>query len=326
MKSRILAAALVLGATVGTSAVAADEYPSRAITWIVPFAAGGPTDAMARNVANRVGQELKQTILIENVAGAGGTIGAAKAAKSAPDGYTFLVGHVGYMAAAPSLYERLQYDPVKDFNAVFRFPDTPLVLLVGASSPYKDVKTLVDYARGNPGKLNFGNAGVGSTSHLVAAMFAGKAGIQITPIAYKGAGPAMNDLMGGQVDAMFDQTNTALPQTRGDKVRALALTSATRMDQFPGVPTMTEGAVPGFEASTWYGLYAPKGTPPKVIETMYAAWQHALKDNAFTGKMSEQGIQLLDPAQYAPAAFQAFTAEEVKRWAEVIKQANIPRQ
>jgi tripartite-type tricarboxylate transporter receptor subunit TctC len=326
MKSRVLAAALILGATVGASAVAADEYPSRAITWIVPFAAGGPTDAMARNVANRVGQELKQTILIENVAGAGGTIGAAKAAKSAPDGYTFLVGHVGYMAAAPSLYERLQYDPVKDFNAVFRFPDTPLVLLVGARSPYKDVKTLVDYARANPGKLNFGNAGVGSTSHLVAAMFAGKAGIQITPIAYKGAGPAMNDLMGGQVDAMFDQTNTALPQTRGDKVRALALTSTKRMDQFPGVPTMTEGAVPGFEASTWYGLYAPKGTPPKIIETMYGAWQQALKDNAFTGKMSEQGIQLLDPAQYAPAAFQSFTAEEVKRWAEVIRQANIPRQ
>jgi tripartite-type tricarboxylate transporter receptor subunit TctC len=325
MKRRMLAAAVLLGAAVSTGA-AADEYPSHAITWIVPFAAGGPTDAMARNIANRVGQELKQTILIENVAGAGGTIGAAKAAKSAPDGYTFLVGHVGYMAAAPSLYERLQYDPVKDFNAVFRFPDTPLVLLVGANSPYKDVKSLVDFARANPGKLNFGNAGVGSTSHLVAAMFAAKAGIQITPIAYKGAGPAMNDLMGGQVDGMFDQTNTALPQTRGGKVRALALTSTAHMNQFPGVPTLGEGAVPGFEASTWYGLYAPKGTPSKVIETMYGAWQAALKDTSFTGKMSDQGILLLESGQYAPAAFQAFTAEEVKRWAEVIKQANIPRQ
>nr|WP_235610824.1 tripartite tricarboxylate transporter substrate-binding protein [Bordetella sp. H567] len=307
------------------SAAAAD-YPSRPITWIVPFAAGGPTDAMARNIANRVGQTLKQTILIENVAGAGGTIGAAKAAKSTSDGYTFLVGHVGYMAAAPSLYQRLQYDPVKDFDAVFRFPDTPLVLLVGAGSPQKDVKSLVAYARANPGKLNFGNAGVGSTSHLVAAMFAAQAGIEITPIAYKGAGPAMNDLMGGQVDAMFDQTNTALPQTRGGKIRALALTSTSGMSQFPGVPTVAQSAVPGFQASTWYGLYAPKGTPRQAIDTLYAAWQQALKDSDFTGKMSEQGIQLLDPAQYAPAAFQAFTAEEVKRWTGVIEQAHIPKQ
>lgn len=325
MKARIIAAASALALGMGGSAAAAD-YPSHPITWIVPFAAGGPTDAMARNIANRVGQDLKQTILVENVAGAGGTIGAAKAAKSTPDGYTFLVGHVGYMAAAPSLYQRLQYDPVKDFDAVFRFPDTPLVLLVGAGSPYKDVKSLVAYARANPGKLNFGNAGVGSTSHLVAAMFAAQAGMQITPIAYKGAGPAMNDLMGGQVDAMFDQTNTALPQTRGDKIRALALTSAAGMPQFPGVPTVGESAVPGFQVSTWYGLYAPKGTPRQAIDTMYAAWQHALKDKDFTGKMSEQGIQLLEPAQYAPAALQAFTAEEVKRWAGVIEQAHIPKQ
>ncbi|WP_427185288.1 Bug family tripartite tricarboxylate transporter substrate binding protein [Bordetella bronchialis] len=325
MKSKFIVGALALAAGIAGNAVAAD-YPSRAITWIVPFAAGGPTDAMARNIANRVGQELKQTILIENVAGAGGTIGAAKAAKSTPDGYTFLVGHVGYMAAAPSLYQRLQYDPVKDFDAVFRFPDTPLVLLVGAGSPQKDVKSLVAYARANPGKLNFGNAGVGSTSHLVAAMFASQARIDITPIAYKGAGPAMNDLMGGQVDAMFDQTNTALPQTRGGKIRALALTSASPMAQFPGVPTVAESAVPGFEASTWYGLYAPKGTPRQVIDTLYAAWQHALKDQDFTGKMTEQGIQLLDAGQYAPAAFQSFTAEEVKRWAGVIEQAHIPKQ
>ncbi|OZI60531.1 tripartite tricarboxylate transporter substrate-binding protein [Bordetella genomosp. 11] len=325
MKIRLVAATLALAAGMAGNAAAAD-YPSHAITWIVPFAAGGPTDAMARNIANRVGQELKQTILIENVAGAGGTIGAAKAAKSTPDGYTFLVGHVGYMAAAPSLYQRLQYDPVKDFEAVFRFPDTPLVLLVGAGSPQKDVKSLVAYARANPGKLNFGNAGVGSTSHLVAAMFAAQAGIEITPIAYKGAGPAMNDLMGGQVDAMFDQTNTALPQTRGDKVRALALTSTSRMAQFPNVPTVAESAVPGFQASTWYGLYAPKGTPRQAIDTLYAAWQQALKDKDFTGKMSDQGIQLLDPAQYAPAALQSFTAEEVKRWTGVIEQAHIPKQ
>jgi tripartite-type tricarboxylate transporter receptor subunit TctC len=326
MKNWMAALAVAGTFALPMGAQAQDNYPTRAITWIVPFAAGGPTDAMARNVANRVAQELKQTILIENVGGAGGTIGAAKAAKSAPDGYTFLVGHIGYMAAAPSLYARLPYDPVKDFQAVFRFPDTPLVLLVGESSPYKSVPELIAYGKQNPGKLNFSNAGVGSTSHLVAAMFASQAGMNITPVAYKGAGPALNDLMGNQVDAMFDQTNTALPQTKGGKVRALGLTSSGRMDQFPGVPTMAEKAIPGFQVSTWYGLYAPKGTPDKVVQTMYQAWQKALADQAFTGKMAEQGIQMLPAEQYAPAAFQQFTADEGQRWAKVIKDAGITLQ
>jgi len=308
-------------------AVQAQTYPDRAITWIVPFAAGGPTDAMARNIANRVAQELKQSILIENVGGAGGTIGATKAARATPDGYTFLVGHIGYMAAAPSLYSRLAYDPVKDFQAVFRFPDTPLVLLVGQGSPYKTAAELIAYGKANPGKINFGNAGVGSTSHLVAAMFASKAGIEITPIAYKGAGPALNDLMGGQVDAMFDQTNTALPQTRGGKVRALGLTSAEAMDpQFPDVPVLGKDTIPGFQVSTWYGLYAPKGTPDSVIQTLYDAYRRAMADSAFTRKMSDQGIQLLPQADYAPAAFQRHTAQEGQRWAEVIKQAGITLQ
>lgn len=325
MKHWIAALATAVGlAPLG--AAQAQNYPDRAITWIVPFAAGGPTDAMARNIATRVSQEIKQSIVIENVAGAGGTIGAAKAARSTPDGYTFLVGHVGYMAAAPSLYKQLPYDPVKDFNAVFRFPDTPLVLLVGEKSRYQTVSDLIADAKARPGAINFSNAGVGSTSHLVAAMFASAAGIDVTPIAYKGAGPALNDLMGGQVEAMFDQTNTALPQTRGGKVRALGLTSATPMAQFPGVPTMAEKAIPGFQVSTWYGLYAPKGTPDSVLQTMYAAYQRAMQDKAFTGQMAEQGIQLLTDAEYAPAAFQQFTAQEGQRWAEVIRKADIPLQ
>lgn len=305
------------------AAWAADAYPNRPITWIVPFAPGGPTDAMARNIANKVGQELKQTIVVENVPGAGGTIGAARAARATPDGYTFLVGHVGYMAAAPSLYAKLAYDPAKDFQAVFRFPDTPLVLMTGSGSPHKTLAELVDFAKKNPGKLNFSNAGVGSTSHLVAAMFAARAGIEITAVSYKGAGPALNDLMGGQVDAMFDQTNTALPQTRGDKVRALALTSPTRMAQFPSVPTMNEGALPGFEVSTWYGIYAPKGTPPAVVQTMYSAYERALQDTEFTKKMVEQGIVLLPVEQTTPVAFQRYTVEEIAKWTRVIKQAGI---
>lgn len=320
-----IAGALALAAMAAAPSHAQD-YPTRAITWIVPFAAGGPTDAMARNIANRVSQELKQTILVENVGGAGGTIGAAKAARSSPDGYTFLVGHIGYMAAAPSLYAKLPYDPVKDFKAVFRFPDTPLVLLVGANSPHTSVEEFIDFGRKNPGKLNFSNAGVGSTSHLVAAMFASRARMEVTPIAYKGAGPALNDLMGGQVDAMFDQTNTALPQTQGGKVRALALTSAAPMPQFPNVPTAGEKALPGFQVSTWYGLYAPKDVPDNVVRVMHEAYSRALKDADFTGKMTAQGILVLPADQVDPQAFQAFTAAEVTKWAEVIKQAGITLQ
>ncbi|MGB6104886.1 MAG: tripartite tricarboxylate transporter substrate-binding protein [Pusillimonas sp.] len=323
-KSIAVLAASLLAASLSTPAVAADEsYPNRSITWIVPFSAGGPTDAMARNIANKVSQELKETIVVENAPGAGGTIGAAKAARSAPDGYTFLVGHIGYMAAAPSLYTKLNYDPVESFDAVFRFPDTPLVLLVGENSPYKTIDELVQFGKDNPARLNFSNAGVGSTSHLVAAMFASKAKIKVEFIAYKGAGPALNDLMGGQVDAMFDQTNTALPQTRGGKVLALGLTSAERMPQFPDVPTMKEGAVPGFQVSTWYGLYAPKGTPQQVIDTMYSAYQRVLQDTAFTQSMTDQGILLLPDAEYGPKAFQQHTIDEGKRWAEVIKEAGI---
>jgi tripartite-type tricarboxylate transporter receptor subunit TctC len=323
MKNWIAAMAITTLLTPTFAANAADAYPSRAITWIVPFAAGGPTDAMARNIANKVSQELKQTIVIENAPGAGGTIGTAKASRAKSDGYTFLVGHIGYMAAAPALYPELRYDPVNDFKAVFRFPDTPLVLLVGENSPYKTVDELVQFGKANPGRLNFGNAGVGSTSHLVAAMFASKAGVQIESIAYKGAGPALNDLMGGQVDAMFDQTNTALPQTRGKKVRALGLTSATRIEQFPDVPTMGEGAVPDFQVSTWYGLYAPKDTPENVIDTMFTAYQRVMQDASFTDQMVDQGIQLLPDEDYTPKVFQKFTADEGKRWMEVITEAGI---
>ncbi len=322
MKKLITAAALA-GLSLSLPTMAQDAYPSRAITWIVPFAAGGPTDAMARNIANRVSQELKQTILVENAGGAGGTIGAAKAARSTPDGYTFLVGHVGYMAAAPAMYKSLTYDPVEDFKPVFRFPDTPLVLLVGEKSPFKTTQELIAFGQQNPGKLNFSNAGVGSTSHLVAAMFASRARIDVTPIAYKGAGPALNDLMGGQVDAMFDQTNTALPQTRGGKVRALGLTAPQRMEQFPDVPAMSEGAVPDFQVSTWYGLYAPKGTPDDVVQSVYKAYETALQDQSFTQKMVEQGIVVLPADQTSPDAFAAHTRAEVKKWAEVIKQAGI---
>jgi tripartite-type tricarboxylate transporter receptor subunit TctC len=303
----------------------AQAWPtSKSLTWIVPFAAGGPTDAMARDIADKVGKQIGQSIIVENAAGAGGTIGATKASKANPDGYTFLVGHMGYMGAGPSLYKKLAYDPVKDFEAVFRFPDTPLVLLVGKNSPYKNAAELIAAAKANPKKINFGNAGIGSTSHLIAALFEARAGIDVTPVSYKGAAPALNDLIGGQVDAMFDQSNTALPQVQGGRLTAIALTSLAPMpQQYPGVAPLAEKAIPGFEAATWYGLYAPKGTPKDVVQKMHQAYTQALTDKTWTARMASQGIQLLPDAQYTPDAFAKHTAAEVERWRKVVADAKI---
>jgi len=302
----------------------AQAWPSKGLTWIVPFAAGGPTDAMARDIADKVGKQIGQPIIVENLAGAGGTIGAAKAAKANPDGYTFLVGHMGYMGAGPALYKKLSYDPVKDFEATFRFPDTPLVLLVGKNSPYKNASDLIAAAKANPKKVNFGNAGIGSTSHLIAALFEAKAGIDVTPVSYKGAAPALNDLIGGQVDAMFDQSNTALPQVQGGRLNAIALTSLAPMpQQYPGVAPLAEKTLPGFEAATWYGLYAPKGTPKDIVQKLHQAYVKALTDKTWTTRMAGQGIQLLPEAQYSPEAFAKHTASEVERWRKVVADAKI---
>lgn len=316
-KSGALALAFAAGGAL------AQTYPNKPVTWIVPFAAGGPTDAMARHIADRVAREIGSPIIIENTPGAGGTVGTAKAARATPDGYTMLVGHMGYMGAAPALYKKLGYDPVKDFAPVFRFPDTPLVLMVRKEHPAKDIKALVEYGKANPDKMFISNAGVGSSSHLIAALFAASAGIKVSQVPYKGAGPALIDVIGGQVDAMFDQTNTALPQIRDAKVRPLAVTSKVRLPQLKDVPTLAETVLPGFEASTWYGIYAPKGTPQPVLDKVQAAYLKVMADKTFTDKMAEQAIQLLPTEQYTGAALAKHTENEVARWRAVAAKANI---
>ncbi|WP_342051691.1 MULTISPECIES: Bug family tripartite tricarboxylate transporter substrate binding protein [unclassified Cupriavidus] len=316
----------LLLATAMQPALAEDPYPSRPITWVVPFAAGGPTDAIARNVAQRVSTVLGNTIVIENVPGAGGTVGAAKVARARPDGYTLFVGHTGTMAAAPYLFKTLKYDPAKDFVPVFRFPDTPMVLLVKNGSRFKTATELLDEARKNPGKLTFGTAGVGSSSHLAAEHLASTAKVKFTFIPYKGTGPAMSDLMGGQIDAMLDQTNVSLPQTQGGRLTALALTSRARMDMFPNVPNLTERELPGFLAFTWYGIYAPTGTPQNVVDTLSKAYTKALADAEFTGALRKQGIDVLPVDKVGPEALKSFTASEAVKWEKVIKDAGIPPQ
>jgi tripartite-type tricarboxylate transporter receptor subunit TctC len=310
-------------AAAAVGAAQAQAYPTKPITWIVPFAAGGPTDALARSIAERVARELGQPIVIANSAGAGGTIGAAKAARATPDGYTMLVGHMGYMGAAPALYKKLSYDPVKDFEPVFRFPDTPLVLMVRKEHPARNIEGLIDFARKSPDKLFISNAGVGSSSHLIAALVASAANVKVTLVPYKGAGPALVDVIGGQVDGIFDQTNTALPQITESKVRALAVTSKVRLPQLKDVPTLAETVLPGFEASTWYGIYAPRGTPKAVLDKVQQAYLKVMTDKAFTDKMSSQAIQMLPAEQYTGAALGKHTEAEVARWKAVAAKTNI---
>ena len=228
------------------------------------------------------------------------------------------------MAAAPGLYKQLGYDPVADFDAVARFPDTPMVLIASRTGRLPKLNAFVDFAKKNPGKVNIANAGVGSAGHLTAALVAGALGIDVVHVSYKGNAPALTDILGGQVDAMFDQSNTALPQVRGEKAVALVVTSKERLPQMPDVPTLNETLLPGFEAATWYGIYAPKGTPREALAWMAARFNETMQDSAFTGKLVETGYVLIPPEARTGEALAAHTKREVERWKKVIADAGIP--
>lgn len=318
--------ALAFGLAVASGA-ALGQYPDRPITFVVPFAAGGATDVLARQFAERMGRGGSTSIIVENVPGAGGTIGAAKAAKAKPDGYTFFIGHVGYMAAAVGLYKELPYNPVRDFDAVARFPDTPLVLVCDPGKPYtSDIAKLVRYARENPGKLTIANAGVGSSGHLVAALVASQLKLQVTHVPYKGNSPALSDIMGGRVDCLFDQSNTAMPQVKSGKVRGVVTTASKRLAQMPEIPTLAESELPGFQAATWYGIFAPKGTPHEAIQWAFDRFKDAMSDGAFTKKLVDAGYVMIPAADQRPEALAAFNRQQVELWKKVIADAGIPRQ
>ena len=238
---------------------------------------------------------------------------------------TFLVGHVGYVAAAPSLYKKLEYNPVTDFDAVFRFPDMPGVVLVNPESPFKMLLELIAYAKKNPEDIDFGDAGVGAVSNLVAAMLACRAGVKIQAVSYKGNGPAMMDLLGGRIESMVDTANTALPQVRNGKLLALATTGLAPMSFFPGVPTVAQ-TLPGFEGTVWFGIYGPKGTPKYAIEKLYAAYKESMRHDTFARRFVSRGMPSLPPEKYSPASLQAFTADEVNKYRIVVREANIQPQ
>jgi len=322
---QLFALAILITLMVVKEPLWAQAFPAKSIVWVNPSTAGGPTDTLGRTISDRMAQLLGQQIITDNVPGAGGTIGAAKVARATPDGYTYLVGHVGYMAAAVSLYKKLPYNPVKDFDAVFRMPNMPGVLVVHPSLPFKTLNELVDYAKKNPGKLNFADGGVGTMSNLVVSMLASRAGIEIAQISHKGNAPAMLAVMAGHADAMIEPPNTSVPQIKSGKLRALATTALVELEYLPGVPPVAKD-YSGFDGTIWFGIYAPKGTPKASIDKLHQTYMTVIKDPAMRQRMQDAGMQLLAEADYSPDAFQHYTANEIEKYREVIRAAKIEPQ
>lgn len=316
------ALSILAGSALLLSAVSAQaqDYPNKPITVVVPFAAGGPTDTVARLVAQSMGTALKQQVIIENVGGAGGTLGAGRVARAAPDGYTLLLHHIGHATSA-TLYRKLPYDTINDFEPIGLITDVPMTMVAKKDLPPKDFKELVAYVQQNKDKVSYGNAGVGAASHLCGLMFMSAIKTQMTTVAYKGTGPAMNDLLGGQIDLMCDQTTNTTGQIKGGKIKAYAVTTKTRVPSLPDLPTMDEAGIKGFEVAIWHGLYAPKGTPKAAIDKLVPALQAALKDPNVVQRFQELGTEPVAQNRATPAALGPFLKAEIEKWAPVIKAA-----
>ena len=307
-------AATVL-ATAAAAAAAAD-YPSRPIRLIVPFSAGGTSDFLARTIAERLGGRLGQTVVVDNKPGAGGNIGSAAVAQAEPDGYTLLLGTVGTHAINSSLYKKMPFDAVKDFAPVTLVAAVPNMLVVHPSLPVKSVAELVELAKAKPGKLNFASSGNGSSIHLSGELFKTLAGVDMTHVPYKGSGPAVADLLGGQVNMMFDNMPSSLPHVKAGKVRALAVTSAKRSPAMPDLSTMAEAGIKGYDASAWFGILAPAGTPPAVVDRLNAEIVKVLHLPEVADRLSQQGAV---PTTSTPQEFAAYIRAETAKWAKVVK-------
>jgi tripartite-type tricarboxylate transporter receptor subunit TctC len=312
-----LLAALALAAAAPFTA-GAQAYPAKPITVIVPFAAGGTTDILARVIGQALNKELGQSVIVDNRAGAGGNIGAQLAAKAAPDGYTLFMGTVGTHAINQSLYKKMPFDPVKDFAPLTRVAMVPNLLVAHPSKPYKTVKELIAYAKANPGKVNFGSSGSGSSIHLSGELFNALAKVDMVHVPYKGSAPAVSDLIGGQIDIMFDNMPSAIQHVRAGKLRPLAVTTAKRAPELPEVPTIAEAGVPGYEATSWFGMFAPAGTPAPVVARLHGALVKVLADPEVKKKLAEQGAE---PYSEKPEQFAEFIRKETAKWSKVVKDS-----
>ena len=317
-----LLATLATAASIFTavSAANAQTYPERTITVVVPFAAGGPTDTVTRLVAEAMSKDLGQQIVVENVGGAGGTLGAGRVAAAEPDGYTLLLHHIG-MATSATLYRKLAYDTLNAFEYVGLVTEVPMTIVARKDLEPTDLKGLIEYAKANKDTVTVANAGIGAASHLCGMMFMSAIQTPLVTVPYKGTGPAMTDLLGGQVDIMCDQTTNTTKQILGGTIKAYAVTSAKRLDVLPDVPTAEEAGLPGFQVGIWHGLYAPKGTPAEVTDRLSKSLQVALKDPNVAARFAELGTAPSSDADATPAALKAKLESEIARWKPIIDAA-----
>jgi tripartite-type tricarboxylate transporter receptor subunit TctC len=314
--------ALIAAACAALGAVAQD-YPTRNVTMVVPYAAGGPTDTVARVLAQAMTKPMGHTVVVENKPSAGGLVGAETVKNAKPDGYTILIHHIG-MATTPTLYRQaLRFDPLKDFDYIGLVNEVPMTIIGKPGFAPKDMKELVAYMKANKDKMTYANAGVGAASHLCGLLFMQAVGVDVLTVPYKGTGPAMNDLLGGQVDIMCDQTTSTTGQIKGGKVKVYGITSEKRIASLPDVPTLAEGGVKGADVGIWHGLYAPKGTPKPVIDKLVSSLQAALKDPDVQKRFSELGAVTFPADKQTPAALEAHVKAEIAKWRPIIQKAGV---
>jgi tripartite-type tricarboxylate transporter receptor subunit TctC len=318
----LLCAAVAALATLMTPAVQAQGYPDKPVTIVVPFAAGGPTDKVARDLGDVLRRELKQTVIIDNVGGAGGTLGAAKVAKANPDGYTLLLHHIG-MATSPALYRKMPYKTLEDFEYLGMVNEVPMTLIGKPGLPANTFAELRKWIEANKGQINLANAGLGAASHLCGLLFQQAMGVDMTTVPYKGTAPAMTDLLGGQVDLMCDQTTNTTQQIESGKVKAFAVTTTKRLTipALAKLPTLDESGLKGFNVTIWHGLYAPKGTPKAVQDKLNAALRSALKDPDLIKRQEALGAVVMTDARLGGAEHKKFVEAEIAKWGPAIKAA-----
>lgn len=302
---------------------AAADYPEKPITMIVPFAAGGPTDIVARIVTEHMAKSLGQAVVVENVAGAGGTTGITRGAQAKPDGYTIMMGHMGTHGAAPALYPALKYDPTKDFSPIGLAAGTPILIVVKKNFPAQDLKGFIEHVKKNQDKVNEGHAGVGSVSFTTCTLLQSIIQTKTARVAYRGTGPVLNDLVGGQIDFACDQIVNLVSQVQGGSIRALAIATEKRSDALKDVPTTKEAGLPEFQVSAWNAVFAPKGTPPEIAAKLNAALVKALDDESTRKRLLELGSVIPDVAGRSPEALQKLVESEVARWTPVLKAAGV---
>ncbi len=311
---------LAFAALAAATSAMAQNYPTRPVTMLVPYAAGGPTDTVARVVAQAMGKPLGQTILVENRPSAGGILAPEQVKNAKPDGYTVLIHHIG-MATTPALYRSLRFNPLADFEYIGLINDVPMTIIARQNFPAKDFKEFLAYIRANKDKVTLANAGIGAASHLCGLLFMTAIKTDFLTVPYKGTAPAMNDLLGGQVDFMCDQTTNTTSQIKSGKVKAYAVTSKKRVPSLSDIPTLDELGLKGFEVGIWHALYAPKGTPKPAIDKLVAALQEALKDATVKQRFAELGAEAFPLDRATPEALHKFLKSEIEKWGPIIKKA-----